>query len=250
MNPIRNGNFNSSEIVALTTSGKVKDSFGKPAFTFIDECNMERRLQRNLCDESNARPLSWGKLVERRVFDLLGTDYDLRSLETLQHPTIDCWVGSPDGFRYPNETKAVCDFKCPLTLKSFCQLVDAWTKGGIEQVRADHKDGEKFYWQLVSNACITGCEFAELIVYAPYKSELEEIRELARNIDVANPYKFLWIAAAMDDELPFLVDGGYYKNINVMRFEVPFLDKQFLTERVLLAREMLIPTSVTETVVI
>jgi hypothetical protein len=250
MNSIRNGNFTSSEIAALVSYDRAGKKPGAPFFTYVTECNMERRLQRTLCEESNARPLSWGKLVERRVFDILGTDYDLRSLETIQHPTIDCWVGSPDGFHYMDEGKAVCDFKCPLTLKSFCQMVDAWNKGGIDKVREDHKDGEKFYYQLVSNAILTDCNYAELIVYAPYKSELEIIRELARNIDVANPFKFKWISDASDDELPFLIDGGHYKNVNIMRFEVPFLDKQFLTERVLLAKELLVPVHVTENVIL
>jgi hypothetical protein len=286
-NAIRNGNFNSSEIVALTsmstrdmtqeelvarpkkgvgsrtTTVEDRKSFGDAAITFIEECNVERRLGRSITDECNARALSWGKLVERRVFDILPTDYDLRSLETLIHPTIEGWVGSPDGFHYWMY-KAVCDFKCPLTLKSFCRLVDLWNMGGMDAIRfglveqrgahtihhKKHPDGEKFYWQLVSNAAITGCDHAELIVYAPYKSELEIIRELARNIDVANPFKFKWISDASDDELPFLIDGGHYKNVNVMRFEVPFLDKQFLTERVLLAKELLVPVHVTENVMV
>ena len=59
----RVGNFNSSEIVALTTQNKSKNGFGKPALTFIEECNFERRLDRSITDEVTARPLSWGKPV-------------------------------------------------------------------------------------------------------------------------------------------------------------------------------------------
>lgn len=225
----RVGNPTSSEIVALTTSDKTGKEFGKPALTYIEECNMERRLGRSISDEVTARATSWGNLVEKRVFDLLGLEYKLCSDETIGHPTIPFWFGSPDAEKEKTEGKTVADIKCPLTLKSFCQLVDC---KNIEEVRENHKDGEKFYWQLISNAILTNSKFAELIVYCPYKSELNAIRELAQNIDDPRQYRFFWVANASDEELPFLIEGGHYKNLNIIRFEVPEKDKIFLTERV------------------
>lgn len=241
---IRNGNFTSSEIVALTKKDKSGKGFGAPALTYIEECNMERRLGRSLTDEISARATSWGKLVENRVHDILGIDYKLCSTETLSHPTVDFWKGSPDAIHFfeASHLDAACDFKCPLTLKSFCQLVDAFKKGGMDEVRSEHKDGEKFYWQLVSNACITDSKYGELIVYAPYRSELADIRTMSEG----NP-KYYWIWSASDDELPFLVEGGHYKNVNVMRFEIPSEDKCRLHDLVVLAGKELIevPTLIT-----
>jgi hypothetical protein len=231
----RNGNFTSSEIFTLMTLAKDGKSFGKPALTYIDECNMERRLGRSLTDESNARPLTWGKLLEKRCFDLLTTEYRLSSLDTLMHPTITYWAGSPDGNKF-DEGGTVIDIKCPLTLKSFCQLVDS---KDIGELRDNHKDGEKFYWQLVSNAILTDCNHAELIVYVPYLKELNEIRELTQNYE-GNPNKVAWINWAEDNEIPYLIEGGHYKNINIIRFGVPQSDKDLLTERVLKAGELLI----------
>ncbi len=66
---VRVGNFTSSEIVALVSKGKEKGSFGKPALTYIEECNMERRLLRSVTDDVSARPLSWGLLVENIAFE-------------------------------------------------------------------------------------------------------------------------------------------------------------------------------------
>lgn len=257
MDAIRNGNFTSSKIGLLMQEGKKAGSLSAPALTYIDELNMERRLGRSLTDELKARPLLWGKLLERRAFELLGTDYKLCSQETLPHPEIDCWAGSPDADRFNSEDhlqNAVIDFKCPITLKSFCQLVQPFYDGktGMDYFNAirsgytdndgnwhdKHKDGEKYYWQLVSNACITKRNFIELIVYMPYRSELEAIRELCQG--QPDYYKIFF---ADEDELPFLIDDGYYKNINVMRAEVPLDDKQFLTSRVLLGREHLIEIS-------
>jgi hypothetical protein len=238
MNQIRVGNFTSSEIFNLMKNGKEKGSMGAPAFTYIMEKNMERRLGRSVDTETDAKPLNWGKVLEKRAFDRLGTSYQLTSDRTYQHSTIKCWVGSPDGFHHNSESpieQAVIDFKAPWTLKSFCQLVDAWKIGGIDAIRAEHKDGEKYFWQLVSNAAITGCSFAELIVYCPYQSELASIRQMVEGDPKAY---FIW--SSVDAELPFLPDDGYYKNINVMRFAVSPNDKLALHNRVELAAKELI----------
>jgi len=246
----RIGNFTSSEIAALMTTSKDGKSFGKPALTYIEEKNMERRLGRSLDSETNARPLTWGKLIEKRVFDLLGLEYTLTSQETVQHPTISCWSGSQDGNKF-DDGGTVIDIKCPITLKSFCQLVDGIYQcedslgvadGNmiIHSVCETHKDGEKYYWQLVSNAILTNSKYAELIVYVPYKSELPEIRELANNYDGNDQHKYAWIVYADDNELPYLPDDGYYKNLNIIRFLVPESDKILLTEKVLAAQKLLI----------
>ncbi len=236
-NIARTGNITSSEISSLCSNGKAAGIFGKPFYTYVEECNMERRLNRSLTDEVNARPLIWGSLLEQRVHTLLGTEYQYCSNVTLMHPTIDFWAGSPDFIKH-STPQAVCDSKCPVSLKSFCQLVDA---GTIERVRTEHKDGEKFFYQLVSNAIITGSDEAELIVYMPYKSELDEIRILAQNVPTDQLHKHYWIAMALDEELPHLNDGGFYKNLNVIKFEVSQSDKDFLTSRVLAAGGLLQP---------
>lgn len=260
-NALRIGNFTSSEIVALLSMGvremtpeelaarpkKGKgsstlyvpdmNSLGDAALTYIEECNMERRLGRSLTNESDNRPCSWGQLLEKRVHDILGTSYEYCSDKTLLHPRYNCWAGTKD-FKYHAELSgddAVCDSKCPMTLKSFCTLVDAWEKGGIKQVRKDHKEGEKYYWQLVSNACIEGVDYAELILYVPAKNELDYIRSLAMLED-----GYHWVARASDDELPWILPGGHYKNLYIMRFPVPVDDKRLLEHRVRIASEKLI----------
>lgn len=237
MSPLRNGNFTSSEIVALTTDGTKSGSFGKPFYTYIEECNMERRLGRALENALDVKATSWGKLLEPHSFNKLGLEYELCSHKTFRHPEIEFWFGSPDALKNPD---TVGDHKCPMTLKSFCQLVDAYKVDGkevypamtIEAVRANHKDGNKYFWQIVSNACITGAKYGELIVYVPYKSELETIRELASSAgEMGENAK--WVYYATDDQLPHLIDGGYYKDLNIIEFEIKQEDKDFLTSRVL-----------------
>lgn len=223
----RVGNFTSSEIAALMTKDRKGDGFGAPALKYIKECRQERKLGRSITSESNARPLIWGKVCEGIAFNQLPLEYELISQDTIVHPEFDFWAGSPDG-KKPN---TAADIKCPMTLTSFCDLVDSAT---IDEVRKNHKDGEKFYWQLVSNSILLNVEYAELIIYAPYYSELSEIRSAAEG----NP-KAYWIWSALDDELPYLLEDGQYKNINIIRFKVSQDDKDALTERVLKASKLL-----------
>jgi hypothetical protein len=234
-NILRVGNFTSSTISALIKEGSKPGTLGAPALTYISECNMERRLGRCLETEIDTRPTSWGKLCEALAFELLPTTYTLCSTDTISHPTIPYWKGSPDATKVDDEGRTLADIKCPFTLKSFCQLVDAWNESGIDGVRDGHKDGEKFYWQLVSNAILTDSSHAELIVYCPYLRELEMIRQL-----VEGKPSYYWIWGSSDNQLPFLPDGGYYRNLNVMRFEVPAKDKARLKKRVLLAGKFLV----------
>lgn len=249
----RVGNFTSSEIFKLFSIGSRKmtdaelaehkkaspgsrkttiDSWpGDAAKTYIEECNMERRLGRPIESESNARALAWGKLLESRAFELLGLEYQLVSQETMMHPEIACWGGSPDANKF-DDGGTVIDIKCPITLKSFCTFIDA---GTIDKIRKLHKDGEKYYWQIVSNAILTNAKYGELIIYVPYESELDAIRPLSEG----NP-KYYWIWGSQDEELPFLPDGGHYKNLNVIRFEIPQEDKDKLTRFVQMGSKLLI----------
>lgn len=232
----RVGRFTSSRIGDLMTYAKNGVDFGKPALTYIAEKNMERKLGRSLNIETNSKPTSWGLLLEKRVLeDLLGIDYRPCSKETIEHHEYDFWAGSPDAEKF-DEGKTVVDIKCPFTLKSFCQFADC---ENIHDIFNNHPDGETYYWQLVSNAILIGAKYAELIIYCPYKSELAAIRDMANYYD-GDQNKVAWINWAEDRDMPYLIDGGFYKNINVFRFEVAQEHKLKLTERILEASKLLV----------
>lgn len=271
---IRNGNFTSGEIVALlsTTSRPMTDEEllnhlsinpkskkknidawpGKAAITYLNQCNMERRLGRALDNEIEAKPTSWGKFVEVLLFQLLDGDYTYNSQDTLTHPEFDFWKGTPDGFKMDG-TKTVVDAKCPFTLESFCKLIGPLYNGfeGMGAINAlregytdktglfqsAHADIEKYYWQLVSNACIDDCSHAELIVYCPYESELSVIQAAA--VESGNPSAY-FIANGSQKSLPYIKDDGFYKNINIISFLMPQEDKDLLTETVKKAASYLI----------
>lgn len=274
LSPSRNGNFTSSEIVALLSMGtrdmtedeiaqqkidnpkskrKTIESWpGQGAITYLNQCNMERRLGRPLDAENDARPCLWGNFVEPLLFQLLDGEYTYNSHDTLTHPDFPMWLGTPDGFKI-TENKTLVDAKCPFTLESFCNLVNPLYEGleGMDAMKAllegytdqkglfhsPHKDAKKYFWQLVSNACIDDCTHAELIVYCPYESELAVIQAAA--VESGNPQAY-FIANASKKALPYLKDDGFYKNINVISFLIPQSDKDLLTETVKKAAQYLI----------
>lgn len=241
MDSSRNGNFTSSEIFRLMKPGKGEGTYSVDSQTYIDECNRERRLGRSIEVQTDARPLTWGKCVEKRAFNVLSTDYTLCSQVTIRHPEIEFWLGSPDA----TTQTIVSDLKCPLTLTSFCQMVDPfYDKKGrlihealtIEAVRENHRDGDKFFWQIVSNGVLTGKRKGQLIVYVPYEEELDEIKTIADG----NP-DYYWIWAAENEKLPYLIKGKHYKNVNVIEFDILDRDIEALTNRVKECGESLIP---------
>lgn len=231
-NRLRYGRFNSSTNGDLMKLAKDKSSFGAPALSLIEEKAMERRLGRSIEAENSARPLEWGKCVEPIAFEKLGTQYRMCSNETIVHKDYPFWSGTPDMVKHTTEGLVVADIKCPITLKSFCTFIDAYAKNGIQGVRDNHKDGEKYYWQLVSNAVLTGCNKAELVIYMPYYDELDEVKRTAEIF----PYQ--WIVFAHEMELPYLIKGNHYTNINVLPFDIPQDDIDALTTNIIKANEL------------
>lgn len=227
----RVGNFSSSNIWKLMTTDKSGKNFGKPALTYIEEKKMEIRLGRQLQNEVNSHETSWGNLVEQRAFDLLPLGYRLESKVRLVHPTIERWTGAPD---LANDT-TTGDVKCPFTLKSFCTMVDLFND--LEKFKEEKPE---YYWQLVSNSILANKDCAELVVYVPYKSELQEIRELANNFD-GDQNKIAWVNWANDNDLPYLIEDGHYKNLNTLTFKVDEYDKVALTQAVEMAIKLLLP---------
>jgi len=234
MNNIRVGRFTSSEIYNLMTLAKDGKSFGKPAITYIRTKNNERGLLRSIDKNVSARPTSWGKVLEALAFEKLSLNYKLSSQETITDSKIDCWAGSPDGFFTDGDKKGVYDIKCPYTLNSFVDLVNCRTGADLKE------NFPEYYWQLVSNAILTDSELCELIIYCPYKDELENVKEAVDNYD-GNPNEVAWINFSMDEDLPYLLREGKYKDLNVIRFDLSKEDKQLLISTIIRASKELIP---------
>lgn len=223
---MRAGNFSSSNISKLMSKGRGNfslENIGSPFTTYVEEKYFERMLGRSLNTENNARSTAWGTLVEEQAFTKMGLQYSLVSKERYYHEIYkDYWNGMPDILT----DDIVGDIKSPWTLKSFCQLVKA-----IENVETFKEEYSEYYWQLVSNSILTGRNTALIVVYLPFKEDLQEIKELANN----GENKFAFISWAEEEELPYLEKEGKYNDLNSLEFEVPEEDKKLLTARVEMA---------------
>jgi hypothetical protein len=235
----RHGTFSSSSMWKLMTYNKAKTDFGAPGLKYIKQVGYEHNLGRAVSNERDARQTSWGKFVQHRVFDLLGMEYTMIEGETrYYHPTIPYWSGVPDTAKFP--LKVVGDIKCPYNLEVFADKIEALEQG-IEVYKSDFDDD---YWQHISNAILlreNGHEIThfEAILYVPYQHELAEIREQASMFD-GDQVKIAFINwSTNDDELPYLIEGMKYKNLNVYSFPIDEDDVNALTERVKLANSRL-----------
>jgi len=225
----RMGHFTSSQIYKLVKSGRAKTAiFSAAGLTYIEDTAIERRMKRNLDLGAYSQPMAWGKFMEQVIFNHLGIAYQLSADESTEHydpKYAPYWSGSKDLYQ---ENVLVGEIKC-YQPKEFARFTDALLTENIDIIR---KERPKEYWQVVSNAIINKVPYAELISFMPYESEMKEIRDLAEATQDWQ-YRFIW--EKENSELPCLPDNGYYKNINIFRFEVPLSDIKFLTERVDLA---------------
>lgn len=231
----RNGNFTSSGIFNLTVNPKSGDGLSETAKKYIAKKNLERKLGRSLELNKQTNSTRWGTFCEQIVNDKLELNYVYQSDKTLVHPEFNYWLGSPDSIN--KIESVVADIKC-YEPENFAEYLDVLYKNDVELFK---KEYTKEYWQLCSNACICDCKYMEAIVYMPYESDIPMIKRLA---EATEEWQYRFIVDAKLHELPYLPnDNKYYKDLNIVRFEVPEVDKKALTERVIKAGEYLIKTN-------
>ncbi len=233
LNKLRVGNFTSSDIHKLMSSGKQIGVLGAPAMTYIQEKKLERRLGRSLDVDAYSKEIAWGNLLEGAVEALLEFGVEKISDVTKCHPIIEYWTGSTD-FLLPGEK--IIELKC-YQPKNFCVYTDAILTKDTEVIK---KDCPKEYWQMVSNAIINQVMVAEAITYMPYESELDAIRHLADMYDGPDQWKYRFIIESENYQLAYLPDNNpHYKNLNRFEFEVPKEDMDALTTRVEYCKSLL-----------
>ena len=237
MNPIRIGRFTSSEIYNLMANGRAKDSVGAPFFNYVKKKRQERKMGCSFGSNDSGKATKWGSFVEWWLMykrpDIIGLEYTLTPSTTTAHKDYsDYWAGSRDG--YNNLTQAVIDLKCPWTRESFADFADCQT---VDEVRENHRDGEKYYWQLVSNACIAGVDNAELVIFLPNEEQVALIQHSAIHSD--HGLDAFFIGNANEGDLPYNPKQSQYQSLIKFCFTIPQSDKDALTERVKKAIELL-----------
>lgn len=246
----RQGHFTSSQIYKLIPFGKVlmteeeliefrknnpksrvkmkEGGFSQLGLTYIREKKLEIRMGRCLDIGGYSQATAWGNFMEFVIFSLLGLEYKMQSKDTFLHPNKELgkyWSGSVD-LLVPNVK--VAEIKC-YQPKNFGFYADCLMQKDVDLFR---KEFPAEYWQIVSNSIIHNVDRGEAILYMPYESEMDDIKEMARDYEAEDSWKYRFIAEKDNKDLPCLPDGGYYENIVKFEFEIPKKDKVFLTSRV------------------
>lgn len=233
---MRNGHFTSSSAYKLCVAGKQEHGFGVGAITYITEKRFEKQIKRALFVKKDTRATLWGNFMEQRVYELLPTEYQLIGQSNdaaIFHSIIENWSGKPD----VKAKDLVGDIKCPEP-KSFCELVKNLT-AGYDSFKKEHPD---YFWQLISNAILLDVSNIELIVYLPYFNELEAIAEMAEEYSEPDQYKYRFIAECARNspyELAWQSNDSEMSNLYRFKFEAKQEDKDFLTERIQKANDLL-----------
>ena len=207
------------------------DGFAKPGQTYIEELVFERLMKRTIKTEVKTQAMKWGSLMEIVLFDLLGMEYVMEHKTTLIHPKYKFWRGTPD--LIVPEVK-IGEIKC-YEPKKFMQLSICLLLKDIKKLKDDFPEE---YWQCVSNAHICGVKRAELMVYMPYKSELEEI--INKIVDTnflerhgLNDYDYYFMREENIESLPYLPNDSEFSNVNSFDFEIPEEDMKLLENRMI-----------------
>lgn len=237
-NKERNASVTSSKSHVLMAKGKGLHGFSVPALTYIEERKIERKLGRSCSTDNPNKTMLWGLFMEMRVYELIGGEefsgYRKESTTSIVHPKYKHWAGSPD---LVGDDK-IGDIKC-YQPKNFALFTDMLMQKDVALFKDEFPEE---YWQLISNAAISGVKKAEAISYMPYESELDKIKEMADYLEGEDQWKYKFISDAISynrDSIAYLPDGGYYKNLNRFEFIVPPGDIKLLEERVKLALSMI-----------
>jgi len=236
-NTKRFGRFTSSKIVALTKSGKFEHGFGAPAMTYIKEKQIELKMGSTL-DGGNgySKPIAWGNFMEviacHKLNSIGKDEYIFKTDATIKHPNEylgDYWSGSSDFLGNTNgKLTFISELKC-YQKKKFALYSECINMNDVDLLK---KQFPQEYWQIVSNCILHNVDVGEAVVYMPYESDYDMIVEMANNYEASDLWKYRFITEDPMYLLPFIKNGGYYKDLNIFRFEIPKEDKEFLTERV------------------
>jgi hypothetical protein len=238
----RYGRFTSSEIHKLVKKGRSKaDVFSAPGKTYIFNKMMEREIKRSTNQDIFSRPIAWGHLMEVYADKELPLNYERVSTDTKVHPEYDFWAGTPDYFvKKDNKVVGIAELK-GYGLERHFKYAKTINEGNVEKLKANHPDE---YWQIVSNACIYDVNIGVAMAFCPNSELLEKIQKDLEetNILEANdldPWKYRWVTEEKKSNLNW-IDHGPTSMLSVFEFEIPQEDKDFITERVILANETLL----------
>jgi len=235
------------------TSSQMFRVMGTPAVvkTYIRKKEAERALNRSIDLGGNAKPMTWGKIMEAFFFSQekyfpTGCGYSLCNKKTVLHPKYSYWAGSPD----LEGKEDVGEIKC-FEPDNYYQLAKDLinVKTGKTTLEEFKKDNKEVYWQVVSNGVILGKPKCTIFAYIPTLEELEDCILLIEETGFCetigldpNAYKYIVDAKLFDkmSTLPYLdTSKTDFPNMVSYTFTTPVEDIIALTKAVIAAEKEL-----------
>jgi hypothetical protein len=214
--------------------GYVVKEDSKPSqafYTYAEEIASESYIGRTSKTEVKTRPMLWGSLMEVVLFNKLGMGWTMEHKNTILHKKYGhIWSGTPDLVAEEICAEAKCYEPKKFGLLSLCL-----SKKKIELVKSKFKEE---YWQVVSNAVLTGKKKAMIIAFMPKRKELEEIIKKIEDTDFLEdnglkPTDYYFMSKENIESLPYLPDDSPIDSINSFVFDVPEEDIVFMTKRII-----------------
>lgn len=186
----RLGNFTGSEVGKLMKSGRKKeDMFGETAMTYISEVAFERDLNPKIVEDDelfqiyvdetsiNSRSLRWGIEQEenaRNLFEkIMGVKVE--KCPSVNHPTIERFSSSPDGYVVGDEERACLEIKCLGKSNYAKYMVKLHTPEDLKDLN------DQYYWQCVAHMSVTGAHCCYFFAYNPFCNHSYIIVKIPRN---------------------------------------------------------------------
>lgn len=239
MRDYRTGRFTSSKVHLLMKKGRGSAEFSAPALTYISEKRMEAKLGRSIDSFADSQPIRWGRIMEHFAMrHISSNDYSMTSNDYRVHDALP-WAGSAD-LVGENGNDSIGEIKS-YQLKNFAAYSDCLMSRDVERLK---KEFPQEYWQIVSNSILYNTALGEAISYMPYYEELEAISDELENTDFLEmknfeAWKYRFIVESPMEELPYIEQGNYFRNITRFAFIVPNHDKAALVKRITDASELL-----------
>ena len=222
---LRAGRFTSSQMFRLMGTPAVRK-------TYIQETQTELKLGKSLSTEFWSKATSWGTLMEVLAFNEMPMEWDICSNDTLLHPILgDFWSGTPD-LKAVGKVAEIKGYE----YKKYCAMTDVIMSKDIQELKNLNKGKE--YWQIVSNAAITGVTIGAAVSFMPFEKDFEMVKHFLGQLDGTKSHELelheecSWIMFKEIKDVCLFPDEGYYNNLNVFEFDIPQEDIEAITNQV------------------
>ena len=194
--------------IGYFTSSQIYRLMGTPAprKTYIEEVQLERQIKVSINDASNSRAANWGSILEHYVAEKhLPIGWHAWEYGTVKHTELEYYSGTPD----ISSTDGVGDIKC-FGRKKFGQIANLAAGNDISDLKAKFPE---IYWQITSNAVLTGATKCLLVCFMPTESELEDVRNWVASYEIDEEWKYRFIVESDKSELPHQSDDSDFSSV-------------------------------------